>query len=313
MRSIKKVFRIVALVALLAGLAFGQYNTLGTTTLTNAIDNTQTLWVVGSTASFVAPTMGQNGTMLYLDFEAAYVAEILSSTVVRVKRINPLAHNASNTIYYGPPNLFYKTDPAGACTSAAMFVNPWINVEGGKIWQCSSSQWTIVNGPYSITSTGRARYCTVPVGSVAYGSFGTSTTPSATVGYVGDVFIPRGITLTGISVLNAATVGTNKWAVGLYASAGGAVLANSTLAGTTTSGGDAFQDLPFTATYTVPGPARYWIMAQMNGTTDRFRTVATLTFVDVLSQGPTTVFGTMPTLTPPTTFTADKAPIACVY
>ena len=37
------------------------------------------------------------------------------------------------------------------------------------------------------------------------------------------------------------------------------------------------------------------------------------TFVDVLTKSVTGTFGTLPSLTVPTTFTADKGPIAYVY
>ena len=153
MKSIKQITILTALLALSGTLAFGQYNTLSTTTLTNAVTDSQTIWVVGSTSSFVVPTQGQNGTVLYLDFEKAYVQEILSSTSVRVKRIDrPLAHNASKTIYYGPGNLFYSTDPAGACTLATTNVSPWINTQTGTVWTCSSSQWTATNWPPSLVA-----------------------------------------------------------------------------------------------------------------------------------------------------------------
>lgn len=167
---------------------------------------------------------------------------------------------------------------------------------------------------YVSPASGDARYCTVPVGAVAYGSFGTDTTPSATTTYLASIFIPRTVSLTGISQLNGTAVGTDKVAYALYGSAGGAALATTALAGTTTTGTDAFKDVAFTAPYTAVGPARYWIAYQVNGTTARLRTVAASTFVAVLTTTQTGgTFGTFTTLTSPTTFTADVGPIACVY
>jgi hypothetical protein len=164
-----------------------------------------------------------------------------------------------------------------------------------------------------MVATGRNRYCTVPVGFTAYGSFGTNTTPVDGTTYYADVFIPRNVTLTGVSILNGTVAGTNNWIVGLHTTAGGATVANSNLSGTLSSGTDAFQDVAFTSTYNAVGPARYWIVFQTNGATDRFRTVAASTFVDVLTKSATGSFGTLPSLTPPTTFTADVGLIACVY
>jgi hypothetical protein len=160
---------------------------------------------------------------------------------------------------------------------------------------------------------GRFRYCTITGNLGTLSSLGTSTTPVAGTVYYADVFIPETAkVLTGVGVLNAATVGTNKWVVGLFDSSG-ALLANSALAGATTSGANAFQQVAFTATYTVKKPGRYWIGVQLDGTTDRFRTIAAATWIDVLTTSATGTFGTLAALTPPTTFTADVGPIAYVY
>lgn len=180
-------------------------------------------------------------------------------------------------------------------STAALFLNKALTTTGGRV------------------ATGRNRYCSVPVGFTAYASFGTSTTPVAGTIYYADVFVPRNMTITGVSVLNGGTVGTNKWIVGLHATAGGATVANSNLAGVTSSGANAFQDVPFTGTYAAVGPARYWIAFQTDGTTDRFRTVAASTFVDVLTKSAAGAFGTLASLTVPTTFTADVGPIGCLY
>jgi hypothetical protein len=131
--------------------------------------------------------------------------------------------------------------------------------------------------------------------------------------YYAEVEIRRNITLTGVGVLNGATVGTNNWIVGLHTSAGGAVVANSALAGVLSSGANAFQQIAFTATYDATGPGRYWIAFQSNGATDTARTTAVSTFVDVLTKSTAGAFGTLPSLTVPTTFTADVGPIAYVY
>ena len=153
MRTIKRITILAAALGFCGTLAFGQYNTLGSTTLTTAVTDSQTVWTVGSTSGWVAPTFGQNGTVLYLDFEKAEVQEVLSATSVRVKRINrALAHNATKTIYYGAANLFYSTDPAGACTLATTNVSPWINTQTGTVWTCSSSQWTATNWPPSLVA-----------------------------------------------------------------------------------------------------------------------------------------------------------------
>lgn len=142
---------------------------------------------------------------------------------------------------------------------------------------------------------------------------GTSTTPSATTVYLSQVFVEANATLTGIKVLNAATVGTDKYIVALFNSSGTA-LANSALAGVTTSGAGAYQAIPFTATYDVKGPGVYWIALYVNGTTDRFRSLPAAAEIGGLAGSVTgQTFGTVAAITAPTTFTADKGPVAFTY
>jgi hypothetical protein len=142
---------------------------------------------------------------------------------------------------------------------------------------------------------------------------GTSTTPSATVVYLTQIYVPFNVTLTGIYVNNGATVGTNKWIAALFNSAGTA-LANSALAGVTTSGADGYQQLPFTGTVAVTGPGVYWIGLYANGTTDRFRSVPAVgQYAGYAGSISAQTFGTVATITPPTTFTADVGPVAFTY
>ncbi len=141
----------------------------------------------------------------------------------------------------------------------------------------------------------------------------TSATPSATVVYMSEIFVPHNETITGIAVLNAATVGTNKWIFALFDSTG-AVVANTALAGVTTSGASVFQKIAFTGTYAAKGPKTYWIGAYMNGTTDRYYAIPTLGQMDGLAGSVSAqTFGTVASVTLPTSFTADVAPVAYVY
>jgi hypothetical protein len=160
--------------------------------------------------------------------------------------------------------------------------------------------------------SGRFRYLTAPVGWAAYNSTGTNKTVVAGTMYWADVVIPRAMTLNGIGVLNGATVGTDNGLVALFDYQGN-LLANSALAGAATSGANAFQQRAFTSTYAVVTPGQFYIGYQSNGTTDTIRTIAVSTWADVLTKSATGTFGTVPTLTVPTTFTADVGPYAYVY
>lgn len=140
----------------------------------------------------------------------------------------------------------------------------------------------------------------------------TSTTPATTTVYLSQIRVPEALTLTGAAVLNGATVGTDKYVVALFNSAGTA-LAHSALAGTTTSGASVYQPLDFTATVDV-SPGTYWVGLYVNGTTDRFYSVPTIGQAGGLAGSATgQTFGTVANVTVPTTFTADKGPVAYVY
>lgn len=171
---------------------------------------------------------------------------------------------------------------------------------------------------YSITDKtaylGKLKYSTVPIGSVAYGSFGTSVIGSATSTMVADTFVVDPMTATGVGVLVGGTGGTDKFIVSIYDSTG-ALVANSTTDGTTVSSStNAFQEIAFT-TPVILKRGKYFIAIQVNGATATTRRIAASTFVDVITGSVTaSTFGTIPAvISPPTTFTALYGPIAYIY
>ncbi len=121
------------------------------------------------------------------------------------------------------------------------------------------------------------------------------------------------MTLTGVAVNNAGTVGTNKYIVALFNTAGTA-LANSATAGVLTSGASSWQQVAFTGTVAVTGPATYWVAVYVNGTTDRFYAIPAVgAFMGLAGTVTGQTFGTIAALTLPTTFTADSGPVAYTY
>lgn len=185
--------------------------------------------------------------------------------------------------------------------------------------QCSTGLTCAKNGnklKISLSSSAavapaKSRFSSIWLPTVA--ADGTSTTPGATTVYLTQIYIPYAVRLTGVAVLNAATVGTDKYIVALFNSSG-AALANSALAGTTTSGASVYQAIAFTAVYDVTAPGTYWLALYVNGTTDRFYSIPTIGQAGGLAGSVTgQTFGTVATVTLPTTFTADKGPIAYTY
>lgn len=132
--------------------------------------------------------------------------------------------------------------------------------------------------------------------------------------YWASVYIPHAATLTGIQYLNGTVVGTDRVIVGLYDNSG-ALVANSALSGALTVGADALQKVNFTAPEEVTGPNYYYIAVQFNGTTDKFRTIPTGTVCNAITIANSTsgTFGTLPSITPGSTFVANQGPIAYTY
>lgn len=156
-------------------------------------------------------------------------------------------------------------------------------------------------------------YSTIPLGSVAYSSLGTDTTDVAAAVWVTDLNVPRDVTVTGLYCLQGGTATTDKIIGSIYSSSG-ALLANSATAGIALATANTFKQLPFVTAVALEA-GTYYVGLQGNGTAaGAFRTVAASTYIGHVSAKVTGgAFGTLPAITPPTTFTADLAPICYTY
>lgn len=161
------------------------------------------------------------------------------------------------------------------------------------------------------TSNAMGQYSTIPIGSVAYSSLGTNTTDVNGQVWVTSFQLPVDMTVTNIHCLQGGTATTDSVIFSLYSSSG-ALLGNTALAGTALSGANTFLSAALTTPYVAKAGA-YFIGVQGNGTAaGAIRTVAASTYLTVASTSVSGTFGTLPAITPPTTFTADKAPICFV-
>lgn len=94
----------------------------------------------------------------------------------------------------------------------------------------------------------------VPIGSVAYGSFGNATTYAASGDvYITSIFVPYDMTVTNINVLVGGTIGTNTIIGSLY-NAAGTVIGTSTLSGTVTANANTFNTLALLTPIAIQGP-----------------------------------------------------------
>ena len=143
---------------------------------------------------------------------------------------------------------------------------------------------------------------------------GTDTACSNGTAYCGSIFVPANCTVTGIQYLVGSVGGTDSVVASLHNSSG-TLLANSALAGATVGTAAQVQQVALTSTYAAVGPAYYFLAVTFNGTTAKFRTIPAHCQAGsgVIGNGVTQTFGTAATFTAPTTFTADKVPVASLY
>jgi hypothetical protein len=109
-----------------------------------------------------------------------------------------------------------------------------------------------------------------------------------------------------------AAGGSDTHLVALLDNAGN-VLATSALAGATNSTASTYVRFAFTSQYLVVGPAQYFACTQSNGTSDTIRMIVTGTQDTYLTTSKTGTFGTIPTITVPTSFTSAVGPYALLY
>lgn len=135
---------ILALLLTVAAFpAFGQ-TTLNSTTLNEAVNNSETRIDIVSASNVSA------GDIAFLDREAMLVLSVDSTNNrIRVQRgaAGTLAEDHGNraVIWIDKAARFIKRDLSGACTSASEFppYTPLINVSNGNVFRCRSSQWEL--------------------------------------------------------------------------------------------------------------------------------------------------------------------------
>lgn len=150
---------------------------------------------------------------------------------------------------------------------------------------------------------------TCGIGGNAASSAFTNQTPVATEVYIAEVFVPAGMTITGVSVFNG-TVASGNMKVGL-ADLNGVVVATS--ASTAASGTSAYQNVPFAATYQATGGATYYVLTFYDNATQRTNAHTVAAHCGAAKQTGQTYATGFTTITPPTTFTTALGPVAGLY
>jgi len=292
---------------------------LSNTTLSTAVSATNVVAPTITVASATGITAGN--TMLFVDNEGMFVNAVNGTTLSVTRGYyggRVTGHASGALVWFGPPFAFQWAFPggypSGSCTRSNLQYLPYINTDTGQISDCIGGVW--VSGGTATGTYGSFYRVTLPyIGSVAYTSAGTNTAiAAATSMYCTELDVPASKFVTGLGVLNGATVGTDKHLAILY-DATGNLLANSATAGATTSGASTWQTFAFTTPYFVVGPAKYYACLQSNGTTDTVR-MLTAGQLDNLTTKAVTgqTFGTIASsFTVPTTFTTVVGPYWELY
>jgi len=129
---------------------------LSSTTLSGAINSTQTTLVLASASALSGSTFGAPaaGQCLYIDYELMSIMS-MSSTTATVRRgtVHRSTHANAAVIITGPCNQFKAADPPnlGGNQDCTLYVLPWVNVGTGDSWWCDLVSST--TGAWSVTNT----------------------------------------------------------------------------------------------------------------------------------------------------------------
>lgn len=143
---------------------------------------------------------------------------------------------------------------------------------------------------------------------------GTDTVAVVGTIYWAAVYIPVSITVTGVTYTTGATNGAGNVIGALYNSAG-TLVSNSALAGTAVSASQLKQQLTFVGAggaVAITGPGVYYIALQFSATTAKFKSFSNALESFVVGSV-TGSFGTLPSITPGTTYATGVGPYASTF
>jgi hypothetical protein len=280
---------------------------------------------VPNTSSTTNYATSEAQSYLFVDRELMQVKAVSGTTIQVIRGVNSTqssSHASGALVFVVPGNYAsggndrFLSIPQGSCTRSNELYLPVIQFVSGIVSDCLNGQW--VNGDsYQTTralvtgsTTAANGYRYPEPGGTAYTALQTNGTAPAANTQIecSEYDLPFSMYLSGLAPLNGTTVGTDKHWVLLY-DAGGAVLANSAVAGALTSGASTYQKYSFVTPYYAVGPNRYFACYGSNGTTDTIRHAVTGTNDNILGGAVTgQVFGTAAAITVPTTFTTAKVP-----
>lgn len=211
------------------------------------------------------------------------------------------------------------TGSSGISHMRALAISQTLTVDGATTQTGAFTAASTIAVTGVATLTGGTVYPSATAVIWTTGGPATSTTaPGADVAcsdgdrYWSEVQVPYNVTLTGISYLVGSVGGTDSVFVDLYNSAGAVVATSDTVGAATIVGTAAqIQSVAFGSTYAAVA-GKYYISLQFNGTTAKFRGYA-VTGSKFIAASASGTFSTPAAITPGTTWTTSKGPVAALY
>jgi hypothetical protein len=236
-----------------------------------------------------------------------------TSDLYSVGKVNPVLVGASPELLKKVTNaaggkLFYKVSSDVKTSDTEVAVGSSVTFEATNFLISETESKVIVENQEAVQAPGGKPWNVRTWQPIAATS-GTDTACTNGTAYVGAVFLPKNSVITGISYLIGSVGGTDKVVASLHSNTG-ALLANSAVAGATVGTAETVQNVELIQPYEVKGPMTYFVGLTFNGTTAKFRTIPAQTQAGEIGNGVTQTFGTPASFTAPTTFTANKVPVA---
>lgn len=275
-----------------------------------------TIYVDGSKASYVACPEGQQITLANVGNTLYYKT---TSDVTSSSNDGNIATAASASFTSGQ----YVICAQGVGTSVLVKTTEGDNANfrvGGNLAVVGTSAFTGATAfTGAVTQTGGITPTTAPLSIPNWWpsavTSGTDTTPADGTLFLTSITPPVNFTATGVGYVLGTIGGTDRVVVNLWSAAGvnlaqSTTASNGTVAGTTAT----YQKIDFTATVALTAGTRYFIGVAAKGNNCRLRTVPVGADLFTMYAGSVAqTHAATTTISPPSGFTADKAPVCFLY
>ncbi len=240
-------------------------------------------------------------TLLTVDSTKAVPVSVPQGATVTVR-------NDGNTVYFKstPDVTSGSSDGSLATGTAVAFTQTKYFITA----QAAPTQLIITNAD-TVTNPVAGKPYNVHTWPNVAATSGTDTACTNGTAYVGSVYVPAPCVVTGVQYVVGSVGGTTKVVASIH-DINGRVVANSATAGATVGTAAQIQQVALTATAALQS-GFYFVGVTFDGTTAKFRSVPAYCQSGVIGNGVTQTFGTVADFTAPTTFTADKVPVASLY